>query len=103
MNNLLFKEKLVVLFCWGASFLFLGNSWYDFLNAQNGLDNLIISTGVAITLFSAGLIPKMFSMPLKSAFKEIQSPILVNAKTQQYMTLIGIVISSIGLGMQLLP
>lgn len=100
MNNLLFKEKIVVSFCWGASFLFMGTGWYDFLNSQSALSNFAISTGVAITLFSAGLIPKVFSMPLKSAFKEIQSPILVKAETQQYLALGGIIISSIGLGVQ---
>ena len=102
MNDLLFKEKLVVAFCWGASFWFLGAGCYDFFNSQTGLSNLAISTGVAITLFSTGLIPKVFSLPLKSALKDIQSPILVKAETQQYLTLGGIVISSIGLGMQLL-
>jgi hypothetical protein len=102
MNNLLFKEKLVVAFCWGASFLFLGTGCYDFINLQSGLSNLTISTGLAITLFSTGLIPKVFSMPLKSAIKDIQLPILVKAETQQYLTLSGIIISSIGLAMQLL-
>ncbi len=102
MGNLLFKEKLVVVFCWGASFLFLGTGWYSFLNSQTNLSNLAISTGVAITLFGAGLIPKMFFIPFKSALKDVQSPILVKAETQQYLTLSGIVISSIGLVIQLL-
>jgi len=103
VDNLLFKEKLVVAFCWGASFFFLGTSWYGYINSGNSIGNLIVSTGVAITLFSTGLIPKIFYMSLKSAFKDMQSPILVNVKTQQYMTLTGVIMSSLGLGMQLLP
>ncbi|GIU05843.1 MULTISPECIES: hypothetical protein [unclassified Shewanella] len=102
MGNLQFKDKLAVTCCWVASFWFLGAGWYDFFNSQSSISNLAISTGVAITLFSAGLIPKLFFMPFKSAFTEIQSPILVNAETQVYLTLGGIVISSIGLGVQLL-
>lgn len=102
MSNLQFKDKLVVTCCWGASFCFLGAGCFDYFNSQSNISNLAISTGVAITLFSAGLIPKLFFMPFKSAFTEIQSPILVNAETQQYLTLGGIVISSIGLGVQLL-
>lgn len=102
MGDLLFKEKLVVAFCWGSGFLFLVAGWYDFVNSQTNLSNLAISTGVAITLFSTGLIPKIFFIPFKSALTDIQSPILVKAETQQYLTLSGIVISSIGLGVQLL-
>ncbi|WP_064435829.1 hypothetical protein [Pseudoalteromonas neustonica] len=102
MGNLLFKEKLVVAFCWGASFLFLVAGCYDFFNSQTNISNLAISTGVAITLFATGLTPQMFFMPFKSALKEIQSPILVKAEIQQYLTLSGIVVSSIGLGVQLL-
>lgn len=102
MNNLLLKEKLVVLFCWGAGFFFLGTGWYEFLTSQSSLSNLAISTGVAITIFSTGFTPKVFYMPIRSALKDIQSPILVNIETQQYITLSGIVISSIGLATQFL-
>jgi len=102
VGNLLFKEKLVVVFCWGASFFFLGTGCYSFLNSQTNLSDLAILTGVAITLFGAGLIPKMFFMPFKSALTDVQSPILVKPETQQYVTLSGIIISSIGLGVQLL-
>ncbi|MBW8191976.1 hypothetical protein K0504_13095 [Neiella marina] len=101
MGNLLFKEKVVVVFCWGASFLFLGTGWYSFLNSQANLSNLAISTGVAITLFGASLIPRIFFVPVKSALSDVQSPILVKSETQQCLTLGGIVISSIGLVIQL--
>ncbi|HHG3339867.1 hypothetical protein [Vibrio parahaemolyticus] len=102
MDNLLFRDKLVVVFCWGASFLFFGTGWYDFFYLQSNISDLAISTGVALTLFSVGLIPKTFYLPLKSTLTGVQSPIFVNAETQQYLTLCGIVISSIGLGVQLL-
>lgn len=102
MKNLLFKEKLVVLFCWGASFFILGTGWYDFLTSQSSLSNLAVSTGVAITIFSTGFTPKVFYMPIKSALKDGQSPILVNIQTQKYITFSGLVISSIGLAAQYL-
>ncbi|KMT63725.1 hypothetical protein XM47_18055 [Catenovulum maritimum] len=74
MSNLLFKEKLVVLVCRGASFSLLGRGWYSFLNSQTDLNHLVISTGVSITLFATGFIPKIFFIPLKSALAVIQSP-----------------------------
>jgi hypothetical protein len=102
MNNLLFKEKLVVSSCWAASFWVLVTAWYDYLNGQSHLSQLVVSTGIAITLFSAGLIPKIFLISLKSIVKDVQAPILVKIKTQQYITLSGMLMSAIGLGMQLL-
>jgi hypothetical protein len=48
MNDLVFKEKLVVLFCWGAAFLHIGISSYDFINGLNSIENFILSLGVGI-------------------------------------------------------
>lgn len=101
MNNLVFKEKLVVLFCWGAAFLHIVISSYDFINGLNSIENVILSLGVGIIFFSIGLIPKFFFMPLKLALKSQQLPILVSARTQHIITLIGMCICCFGLSMKI--
>ena len=101
MNNLVFKEKLVVFFCWSACFVHVGISAYDFFNDLNSIENVTVSIGLGIILFSVGLIPKFFFMPMKLALKSEQLPILVSARTQQLLTLNGIFVCCFGLSMKI--
>jgi len=103
MSNLLIKERLVMFFCWVSSLFFLSIGLYAFSYSVSSFSMLIMCTGFSLTLFSAGLTPKLFFMPLSLTLKKVQSPILFKTETQQLITLIGMLMAGVGVAIKLLP
>ncbi len=97
MGNLLFKEKLVLILCCCISFIFFCAGFIGFFISNSSTSDLAIAMGAAITIFSAGLNPKLFSLPLKSALSETPKPILLKPSTLNFLLISGLSLSVLGL------
>ena len=102
MPDLNFKDIFMTILCWGSSFILASAASYNYLNAYLKLDSLLIYIGTSITLFCAGLLPKMFFIPLKQTLSSTMKPLLLSPKSHLYLTYLGIFISAMGIVLQTL-
>ncbi len=56
-----------------------------------------MTVGVFFLLLSAGLIPKLFFSPLKDIFKSKEISTIGNPKIQQWLSLSGLLLCTLGL------
>ena len=89
MSNLLFKEKLALIFCVGFASFVLITGIYDFLVVEQIVMELVATIGVFLLLVSAGLKPKVFFLPLSHIAKSEHIPTLGDPRVQRWLGLSG--------------
>jgi hypothetical protein len=89
VNSLSFKEEFIMIFCVSFSIIILINGIYDFLIIEVRIKKLITSIGVFMVIFSAGLMPKLFLLPIDQILKPQTTSILGNPILLQYLSFIG--------------
>ena len=102
MPDLHFKDILITTFCWGTSFILASAASYNYLSSDLKFDSLLIHIGASVTLFCAGLLPKMFFIPLKQTLSCTMKPLLLSPKSHLYLTYLGIFITAMGTVLQTL-
>ncbi|BAJ01351.1 hypothetical protein [Shewanella violacea] len=96
MNHLPVKEKTVLVLCVSFATLILVTGIYDFLIVEFIMRELVMTIGVFLMLLSAGLIPKLFFSPLTDILKSEGIPTVGNPRVQQWLSLSGVCLCSLG-------
>jgi hypothetical protein len=102
LNHLPLKEKLVFILCISFATLILITGVYDFLIVEFIVRELLMTIGVFLMLLSAGLMPKLFFSPLTNILKSESIPTIGSPRVQQWLSLSGVFICSLGLVWRLL-
>lgn len=102
LNHLPLKEKLAFILCISFATLILIPGIYDFLIVEFIARDLVMTIGVFLMLLSAGLMPKLFFSPLTNILKPESIPTIGNPRVQQWLSLSGVFICSLGLVWRLL-
>lgn len=89
MKCLSFKEELIMIFCVSFSIIILINGIYDFLIIETHIKELLTSIGLFMVIFSAGLMPKLFLLPIDQTLKPQTAPISGKPVLLQFLSFIG--------------